>query len=378
MVSTNGSPGGRLLDSGRDGGAGVRNWASILDPQTRRQAVETSLSPVLAGPVALMPDAHLGKGATVGSVIVTEQAIIPAAVGVDIGCGMIAALTDRRLDDLESPAGVLRDIRRGVPAGFDWHQAASPEARRWLEENPIPHPEMVPKARGAAGRVGKQLGTLGGGNHFVEVSSDELGRLWIVLHTGSRGIGNRIATHHIAASARVCAARGRSPSRDLAYYLADDDLFGVYIRQMLWAQSYAWRNRELILDMVWRALKNQMGTVTLLEMINCHHNYAAMERHGGRRVWVTRKGAIRAEHRRPGRDTRFDGDRFLHRAGAGKPALLPLRCPRGGAGAFPEPRQEALHRRAVDRGHERERRGRPTGRGGWWTSPRGRTNRSTR
>ena len=292
MAATNGSPGGRLLASGR--GAGVRNWASILDPQTRRQALETSLSPVLAGPVALMPDAHLGKGATVGSVIVTEGAILPAAVGVDIGCGMIAALTDRSLKDLESPQGVLRDIRRGVPAGFDWHQAASPAARRWLEENPIPHPEMVPKARGAGGRVGKQLGTLGGGNHFVEVSTDDLDRLWIVLHTGSLGIGNRIATHHIAASARVCAARGRRAGRDLAYYLSDDDLFDVYIRQMLWAQSYAWRNRELILDVVWEALRNHMGKVELLEMINCHHNYAALERHGGRRVWVTRKGAIRA------------------------------------------------------------------------------------
>ncbi|MDE0120981.1 MAG: RtcB family protein [bacterium] len=300
MVATSGSPRGRLLDSGRGGGAGVRNWASILDPQTRKQALETSRSPVLAGPVALMPDAHLGKGATVGSVIVTEDAIIPAAVGVDIGCGMIAALTNRRLEDLDSPQEVLREIRRGVPAGFDWHQAASPEARRWLGENPIPHPEMVPKAKGAAGRVGKQLGTLGGGNHFVEVSSDELGRLWIVLHTGSRGIGNRIATHHIAASARVCAAGGRRATRDLAYYLADDDLFHVYIRQMLWAQSYAWRNRELILDVVWGALRKHLGTVELLEMINCHHNYAALERHGGRRVWVTRKGAIRAGSDDPG------------------------------------------------------------------------------
>ena len=294
MVATNESPGGRLLDSGRDGGAGVRNWASILDPQTRKQALETSLSPVLAGPVALMPDAHLGKGATVGSVIVTEGAILPAAVGVDIGCGMIAALTNRRLKDLEHPQQILRDIRRGVPAGFDWHKAADPTARRWLEENPIPHVKTLSRATNAIGRMGKQLGTLGGGNHFVEISSDELNRLWIVLHTGSRGIGNQIATHHISASARVCAAKGRRATRDLAYYLSDDDLFDVYISQMLWAQSYAWRNRELILDAVWGALRNHMGNVELLEMINCHHNYAALERHNGRMVWVTRKGAIRA------------------------------------------------------------------------------------
>ena len=201
--------------------------------------METSLSPVLAGPVALMPDAHLGKGATVGSVIVTEGAILPAAVGVDIGCGMIAALTNRRLKDLEHPQQILRDIRRGVPAGFDWHKAADPTARRWLEENPIPHVKTLSRATNAIGRMGKQLGTLGGGNHFVEISSDELNRLWIVLHTGSRGIGNQIATHHIASSARVCARKGRRATRDLAYYLSDDDLFDVYISQMLWAQSYA-------------------------------------------------------------------------------------------------------------------------------------------
>ena len=151
MVATNESPRGRLLDSGRDGDAGVRNWASILDPQTRKQALETSLSPVLAGPVALMPDAHLGKGATVGSVIVTEGAILPAAVGVDIGCGMIAALTNRRLKDLEHPQQILRDIRRGVPAGFDWHKPATPTARRWVEEHPIPHVKTLSRAISAIG-----------------------------------------------------------------------------------------------------------------------------------------------------------------------------------------------------------------------------------
>lgn len=295
MADSKERPKGSLLDTARGyRGVGVRNWASILDPKTRDQALLTSMSPVLAGPVALMPDAHLGKGATVGSVIVTDNAILPAAVGVDIGCGMIAALTNRRLEDLEHPEEVLAEIRRGVPAGFNWHRNPTPQARRWLREHPVPHWEILPKAKGGASRVGKQLGTLGGGNHFVEVSSDELDRLWIVLHTGSRGIGNRIATHHIAESARECAGRGRRAARDLAYYLAGDRLFDVYIRQMLWAQSYAWRNRELILDVVWKALRKHLGPVELLEMINCHHNYAAEEQHDGRPVWITRKGAIRA------------------------------------------------------------------------------------
>ncbi len=295
MAAANESPHGRLLEDSRGyGGAGVRNWASIIDDKTRKQALLTSRSPVLAGPVALMPDAHLGKGATVGSVIVTEKAIVPAAVGVDIGCGMIAALTNRPLKELDDPQGILREIRRGVPAGFNWHRTASRAASRWLEKNPIPHVRDLPRAKNGLARVGRQLGTLGGGNHFVEISSDELDRLWIVLHTGSRGIGNRIATYHIEVSAQECARRGRRASRDLAYYLSDDELFGVYIEQMLWAQSYAWRNRELILDVVWRAMRNHMGEVKLEETINCHHNYAAEEGHGGRTVWVTRKGAIRA------------------------------------------------------------------------------------
>ena len=254
----------------------------------------TSQSPVLVGPVALMPDAHLGKGATVGSVIVTRNAILPAAVGVDIGCGMIAALTNWSLKDLADPQGILRRIRRGAPAGFNWRDVAPPAGVRWLEENPIPHLERLRGARISLSRVVKQLGTLGGGNHFVEISSDELDRLWIVLHTGSRGIGNRIATHHMATSAEVCARQGRGADRDLAYYVASDELFDVYIQQMLWAQSYAWRNREIILDVVWKAMRRHLGKVELLETINCHHNYAAEERHGGRLVWVTRKGAIRA------------------------------------------------------------------------------------
>lgn len=295
MELSNSTPDGSLLKAPRSyGGVGVRNWASILDPKTREQALATSLSPVLAGPVALMPDAHLGRGATVGSVIVTRQAIIPAAVGVDIGCGMIAALTNRRMEELENPQGVLQEIRRGVPAGFNWHPTVSGAAARWLKENPLPHAHRLSKARHSPARVGKQLGTLGGGNHFVEISSDELGRLWMVLHTGSRGIGNRIATHHMGAAAGVCARQGRRAGRNLAHYLAGDELFGVYIEQMLWAQSYAWRNRELILEVVWKALRRHMGKVDLLEMINCHHNYAAEERHDGRTVWVTRKGAIRA------------------------------------------------------------------------------------
>ena len=283
-------PMGRLLAPHKNGdaGAGVRNWASILDENAREQALATARTPVMAGPVALMPDAHLGRGATVGSVIVTRDAIIPAAVGVDIGCGMIAALTDRAAEDLVDPQRVLRGIRKSIPAGFSWHRKALPAAEEWFEENPVPHMERD------FNRAKRQLRTLGGGNHFVEVSVDEKGRLWVVLHTGSRGIGNNIAMIHIKESARVCEQAGRRAEKELSYYEAGDDSFGAYIDQMLWAQSYAWRNRELMLEAVLASLREDMGEVELVDVINCHHNYAAEETHNGETVWVTRKGAIRA------------------------------------------------------------------------------------
>ena len=275
-------------------GAGVRNWASILDKNTEQQAFLTARSPAVAGPVALMPDAHLGVGATVGSVIVTSQAIIPAAVGVDIGCGMVAALTDKTMEDLTNPQGVLRGIRRRVPAGFNWHNRALPQAARWLGKRPIPHVDEIPNHQKVAGRAAKQLCTLGGGNHFVEVSTDETDRLWIVLHTGSRGIGNRIATTHMDEARRVCETKNRPTGQDLAFYTTEDSMFDVYIEQMLWAQAYAWRNRELMLEAVIAAVEDDTGPVELADTINCHHNYAAVETHHGKELWVTRKGAIRA------------------------------------------------------------------------------------
>ena len=291
MTDTRAAPSGAWLEHPSDTTKGVRNWASILDDNTAQQARATARCDVIGGHVALMPDAHFGRGATIGSVIVTEGGIIPAAVGVDIGCGMIAALTDLTRADIDDSVlleNVLGYIRREVPAGFSWHATPSPMAKLWIGQNPLPHADATPE------RAALQLGTLGGGNHFVEVSVDEDDRLWVVLHTGSRGIGNRVAQNHIKKAERVCGEKGRDVPRDLGYYLTSDDDFQVYVDQMLWAQSYAWKNREMILESALGALECFRGGFEVLDTINCHHNYAAEETHNGRNVWVTRKGAIRA------------------------------------------------------------------------------------
>ena len=266
----------------------LRNWASDIQENTLEQALVASRLPVLAGPIALMPDAHLGIGATVGSVIPTDSAIIPSAVGVDIGCGMIAVRTDRTLsqlpDDLEP---LLAAFALGLPAGLGrWHAEPSDGARSWLRghRNPALADKQERKAL-------VQFGTLGSGNHFVEVAVDEHDDVWIVMHSGSRGVGNELATRHIALAKKQQQAL---EDPDLAYFLQGTPAFEDYVRDMLWAQDYAMANRDAMM----RAALDRFRAVTGgrdMEWLNCHHNYAAKETHDGREMWVTRKGAIRAE-----------------------------------------------------------------------------------
>ncbi len=176
----------------------VRSWASIIDEGTLDQAIHTSKLPVLVAPLALMPDAHLGQGATIGSVLVTEDAVIPAAVGVDIGCGMAArklAVSEQQLT--RNLLGRWQaEMRSLVPAGLgNWHAAPHRDARRWVDEHRVP--ATLRETRGGASRVAAQLGTLGSGNHFVELAVDETGSVWLLLHSGSRGAGNRLAAVHV-------------------------------------------------------------------------------------------------------------------------------------------------------------------------------------
>ena len=275
----------------------LRSWARELDENAMQQALRTSRLPILAGPVALMPDAHYGIGATVGSVVVTENAILPSAVGVDIGCGMIAAETTLVADDLPDGLhtlhGMLRDrIPAGVGKGHERGVGPEPGPLRALGLPPGSATELSARQKE---KIRTQFGSLGSGNHFLELSLDERGRVWMVLHSGSRGIGNELATRHIRTAKLVAKLEGqRLEDQNLAWLTEGRPEFDAYVADMDWAQTYAWANREQMMDSALSALRRVVRRAFEVERINCHHNYAAREVHAEREVWVTRKGAIRA------------------------------------------------------------------------------------
>jgi RNA-splicing ligase RtcB len=270
------------------------SWASEIDEKTIRQAEKTARLPIVAGHVALMPDAHVGIGATVGSVIPTEDAVIPAAVGVDIGCGMIAAeldVLDAELPDSLEP--LLGRIERAIPAGVGrGHDRVARNADHWLAA----HRPATELAERNATKAAKQFGTLGSGNHFFELCVDERARVWVVLHSGSRGIGNQLAQMHIATARRLASdLQLRLEDRDLAYFVEGTPQFQAYIGDMLWAQDYARANREQMMDNAMREVFGLLGRGRETRRIDCHHNFTQREVHHGRELWITRKGAIKAD-----------------------------------------------------------------------------------
>ena len=275
----------------------LTSWASELDDNALEQALRTARLPILAGPVCLMADAHFGLGATVGSVVATKNAVLPSAVGVDIGCGMVAAetnLTGANLpDDLNHLHRLLRDrIPAGVGKGHARDEGSEPPALRELGLPPGSAPELTSRQLAT---IASQFGSLGSGNHFVEVCLDERDRVWVVLHSGSRGIGNQLATAHIKTARLVAQEEGQVlEDRDLAWLSEGRPEFDAYVADMLWAQRYAWGNREQMMDAALAGLRAAVPNVHETERINCHHNYAVKETHRGEEVWVTRKGAIRA------------------------------------------------------------------------------------
>ena len=275
------------------------SWASILDEKTRQQALTTATMPFIHPHLALMPDAHLGKGATVGSVIPTDRAVIPAAVGVDIGCGMRAVRTQWTSEQLRS--GDLRRLRtsieRAIPlsAGHN-NRSLTDTARQRVAELEGLADEAGFDPAAYAGKWRLQLGSLGSGNHFIEVTEDEDGRVWAFLHSGSRGVGNRIAQHHIAVAQRLCQQwHIELPDRDLAYLVEGTEEFDRYLAELGWAQRFAALNRDEMMDRVLDQLARYMGAdVQRAADIGCHHNYTSRERHFGRDLIVSRKGAIAA------------------------------------------------------------------------------------
>ena len=280
-------------------GDNVLSWATDLDDKTIEQAERSASLPFIPGHVALMPDAHFGYGATVGSVIPTSGAVIPSAVGVDIGCGMIAARLNLSAGDLPDDlqklhSMIARDVPAGVGQGHD--EGGALDA---MPDLPSTHGEKYWTGK-LAKRAERQFGSLGSGNHFVEICLDELDRVWIVLHSGSRGVGNILANVHIDGAKGLMKQMFIDlPDPDLAYLVEGTPAFDAYITDMLWAQDYAMGNRQRMLDLVFAALakflwRSADEAVEIVDQINCHHNFTEREHHLGQDVWLTRKGAIRA------------------------------------------------------------------------------------
>lgn len=276
---------------------GVRVWGRDIEDATIRQAEMTNRLPILAGPVALMPDAHVGLGSTVGSVIATNGAVIPSAIGVDIGCGMAAVrldgLTASRLpDDINT---LMPLIEKAVPAGVGQGRDSRTDIGRKIG---MPAEGLTPRE---FEKAETQAGSLGSGNHFFEMGVDENEDVWIVLHSGSRGVGNLVAQRHIKTAKKwyVDNIGDQLESSDLAYFLDSSAEFAAYIDSMLWAQNYAKLNREIMLrealKQIVRWFAERDLSVTQADEINCHHNFTQKEVHGGNEMWITRKGAIKAD-----------------------------------------------------------------------------------
>lgn len=275
----------------------VVTWADDLDADTVRQATNVAALPFVMEPVAVMADGHLGYGVPIGTVLATRGAVIPSAIGVDIGCGVILVQTTLSSLDLPDNLDALHDaIRLAVPAGMgQGHEGSdgnSRRDRRWHEfTNRVDSPRMTVRQIETAF---KQFGSLGGGNHFVEVCLDQNDAVWVVLHSGSRGIGNQLATEHIRHAKGLMKETLSDP--DLAYLTEGTPDFDAYIKAMLWSQEYALENRQAMMDNVLISLKAFLRRdVIEVERINSHHNFTEKEVHHGETVWLTRKGAVKAD-----------------------------------------------------------------------------------
>ncbi|HNW78334.1 MAG TPA: RtcB family protein [Candidatus Competibacteraceae bacterium] len=285
-------------------GLPVKIYTDDIDPQALTQLSHVARLPIIHHHVAAMPDVHVGIGATVGAVIPTKGAIIPAAVGVDIGCGMVATRLSLRAEQLPDNLRPLRQvIEAAVPVGFDMHSeghgAPASTLRALsggLERIVKKHPGLLKMQRNADTTWARQLGTLGGGNHFIELCLDEQQDVWLMLHSGSRGIGNIIGRYFIELARKDMGQHlANLPDRDLAYLREGAQHFDDYVEALHWAQDYAMTNRREMLRLILQVLARQLPPFTVTrEAINCHHNYVAIEQHFGEELFITRKGAIRA------------------------------------------------------------------------------------
>ena len=329
----------------------VVSFASELEESTLEQAQQLAKLPFIYPHVALMPDAHTGLGSSVGTVFGTIDAVIPAAVGVDIGCGMIAVRTQFTATDLAGKD--LTQLRDAIEAAIplspgnynkDWILPGSADDRcrelaKLAEETDVDLSHS-PKWR-------QQLGSLGGGNHFIELCLDEQDRVWMFLHSGSRGVGNKIAQKHIKIAQRLCEQWWIPlPNKDLAYLVQGTPEFKAYLQDLKWAQRFAFLNREEMMDRFADCLEEFMGQELVeLERINCHHNYTVKEKHFGHEVWLTRKGAVNAAEGRKALIPGSMGTASYVVEGKGYPGGL-MSAPHGAGRRFS--RTEARRRFTVD------------------------------
>ncbi|MBX3593959.1 RtcB family protein [Sphingomonas sp.] len=290
----------------------LKLWDSAgpFEAGAMQQLRNVAALPFIFRHVAGMPDVHFGKGATVGSVIATDRAIVPAAVGVDIGCGMMAMRTSLTAGQLPDSLSAIRaEIERAVPKGMEssqsanhakggWASTPNSVSRTWYDRFEARWRKIVARHPKVDGKTTDQLASMGGGNHFIEVCLDEEDRVWVMLHSGSRGTGNRIGTYFIDAAKEAMAKETLDfhlADKDLAFLTEGSQLFDDYVEAMHFAQDYAMANRELMMVRVLDALRRHLpGFKTDKAAINCHHNYATRELHFGEQVWVTRKGAVSA------------------------------------------------------------------------------------
>ncbi len=293
-----------------DNGFPIKTWTRGVpfEPEARQQLINISKMPFIHRWIAAMPDVHLGKGATIGSVIPTIGAIIPAAVGVDIGCGMMAVKTSLRAEQLPDNLASLRSaIEQAVPHGRSlsrgkrdkgaWGETPEQVNHAWAQLKPdfdticAKHP-VIEKSNNR-----QHLSTLGTGNHFIEICLDENDQVWAMLHSGSRGVGNRIGTYFIGLAKKDMQQWFINlPDKDLAYFPEGTDHFDDYVFAVNWAQHYAATNRQLMMQRVLNALSTSLALPFDCEQeaVNCHHNYVQLENHYGKNVWLTRKGAVSA------------------------------------------------------------------------------------
>ena len=295
------------------GGAPIKMWTHgvPVEESAKQQLANTAQMPFVYKHIAVMPDVHLGKGSTIGTVVPTLGAVIPAAVGVDIGCGMMAAKTTLSANDLPDSLGTLRSaIERAIPHGMSpktrgyrgrdegsWHTPPAPVDAAWAQLKGEFDAICLKTPSLAKTNNYRHLGTLGSGNHFVEVCLDEVGFVWFMLHSGSRGVGNAIGTHFIELAKKDMRTHiANLPDEDLAYLAEGTQHYDDYVEAVSWAQKFARMNREVMMQNLIAAVRKEIAKPfdTHVEAVNCHHNYVQKERHFGKDVLVTRKGAVSA------------------------------------------------------------------------------------